>query len=276
MAPSFQIGRRELWACALIVLLALGLRLFYLSELSTSPLFSVPVVDARTYVDDARYLSEVSWAGQPTPFWQPPLYPYLLGLLFSVGGENYYLPRLLQVLFGALICGLTYLLGLRLFPSVVALGAGLVAACYGPLIYFGGELLPTIPALLLDLALLLLLLTAPLKQRWPWLLAGFTLGLAALAVSNILLFAPVLLAWLWFSQGNFVQRGALLLLGIALVIAPVALRNYLVGDDWVLISHNAGINFYIGNNPDYQRTVDIRPWQGLAPASGNARTRSRH
>ena len=93
-----------------------------------------------TYVDDARYLSEVSWAGQPTPFWQPPLYPYLLGLLFSVGGENYYLPRLLQVLFGALICGLTYLLGLRLFPPAVALGAGLAAACYGPLIYFGGEL----------------------------------------------------------------------------------------------------------------------------------------
>ena len=83
MALGFQIGRRELWTCALIVLLALGLRLFYLSELSASPLFSVPVVDARTYVDDARYLSEVSWAGKPTPFWQPPLYPYLLGLLFS-------------------------------------------------------------------------------------------------------------------------------------------------------------------------------------------------
>ena len=259
MAPSLSIGRRELWTWALIVLLALGLRLYYLNELSPSPLFSVPVVDARTYVDDARYLSEVSWAGRPTPFWQPPLYSYLLGFLFAVGGENYYLPRLLQALFGALVCGGTYLLGLRLFPPAVALGAGLAAAFYGPLIYFGGELLPTIPALLLNLALLLLLLTAPLKRGWPWLTAGLVLGLAALAVANILLFAPVLLLWLWFSQGNFVQRGALFFLGIALVIAPVALRNYLVGNDWVLISHNAGINFYIGNNPDYQRTVDIRP-----------------
>ena len=259
MAPSLPIGRRELWTWALIVLLALGLRFCYLNELSPSPLFSVPVVDARTYVDDARYLSEVSWAGRPTPFWQPPLYSYLLGFLFAVGGENYYLPRLLQALFGALVCGGTYLLGLRLFPPAVALGAGLAAAFYGPLIYFGGELLPTIPALLLNLALLLLLLTAPLKRGWPWLTAGLVLGLAALAVANILLFAPVLLLWLWFSQGNFVQRGALFFLGIALVIAPVALRNYLVGNDWVLISHNAGINFYIGNNPDYQRTVDIRP-----------------
>ena len=259
MAPSVPIGRGELWTGGLIVLLALGLRLYYLNELSSSPLFAVPVVDARTYVDDARYLSEVSWAGRPTPFWQPPLYSYLLGLLFAVGGENYYLPRLLQALFGALVCGGTYLLGLRLFPPAVVLGAGLAAAFYGPLMYFGGELLPTTLALLLHLALLLLLLTAPLKRRWPWLLAGLVLGLAALAVANILLFAPVLLLWLWFSRGSFVQRGASFFLGLALVVAPVAGRNYLVGNDWVLISHNAGINFYIGNNPDYQRTVEIRP-----------------
>ena len=267
MASSFQIGRRELWACALIILLSLSVRLFYLYALSDSPLFAVPVVDARIYVDDARYLSNISWAGRPTPFWQPPLYPYLLGLLFSLSGENYYLPRLLQALLGALICGCTYLLGLRLFPASVALGAGIAAVFYGPLIYFGGELLPTIPAIFLNLALLLLLLTAPLTQRWPWLIAGLALGLAALAVSNILLFAPVLLAWLWFSRGNFVQRGTLFVIGIALVITPVTLRNYLVGDDWVFISHNAGINFYIGNNPDYQRTVEIRPgraWLQLA------------
>jgi tetratricopeptide (TPR) repeat protein len=259
MSLGSKIGRRELWTFALIGLLALGLRLYYLSEIAASPLFAVPVVDARAYVDEARYLSEVSWAGQPKPFWQPPLYPYLLGLLFAAKGENYYLPRLLQALLGALICGLTYLLGLRLFPPAVAVGAGLAAIFYGPLIYFGGELLPTVPAILLNLLLLLLLLTAPLDRRWPWPLAGFMLGLAALAVANILLFVPVLLAWLWRTRINIVQRGTLFLLGTTLAIAPVAWRNYLVGDDWILISHNAGINFYIGNNADYQRTVNIRP-----------------
>jgi tetratricopeptide (TPR) repeat protein len=258
MSLGAKIGRRELWTFALIGLSALCLRLFYLSEISASPLFAVPVVDARTYVDEARYLSEVSWAGQPKPFWQPPLYPYLLGLFFAANGENYYLPRLFQALLGALVCGFTYLLGLRLFPPAVAIGAGLAAVFYGPLIYFGGELLPTVPAILLNL-LLLLLLTAPLDRRWPWSVAGFMLGLAALAVANILLFVPALFAWLWRTRVNIVQRGTLFLLGATLAIAPVALRNYLVGDDWVLISHNAGINFYIGNNPDYQRTVNIRP-----------------
>ena len=52
---------------------------------------------------------------------------------------------------------------------------------------------------------------------------------------------------------------AALVLGLVLVIAPVTVRNRVVGGEWVLISHNAGINFYIGNNPDYDRTTKIRP-----------------
>ena len=53
-----------------------------------------------------------------------------------------------------------------------------------------------------------------------------------------------------------------MLLGLLVAIAPVTLRNYALGSDVVLISSNAGINFYLGNNPDYQRTVNIRPgWE---------------
>ena len=52
---------------------------------------------------------------------------------------------------------------------------------------------------------------------------------------------------------------AALLLGTALAIAPVTLRNYYVGGDWVLISYNAGLNFYIGNNAQYDETVAIQP-----------------
>ena len=52
----------------------------------------------------------------------------------------------------------------------------------------------------------------------------------------------------------------------ALVIAPVTVRNRVVGGEWVQISHNARINLYIGNNPDYDRTTNTRPgraWQEL-------------
>ncbi|NKB70916.1 MAG: tetratricopeptide repeat protein [Candidatus Latescibacteria bacterium] len=254
------------------IALALGLaglllRLWYIGEIDSSPLFAVPVVDARTYVEDARYLGEESWAGRPEPFWQPPLYPYFLALLFSIFGEGYYVPRLLQALLGGAICALIYLIGHRVFPPAVALGAGLAAVVYGPLIYFGGELLPTLLAVFLDLLLLFVLVRwPPGAGRWPWLGIGLLLGLSALAVANILLFLPFLIGWLWRYQraaqmpvGQVGQQIALLVVGVLLCIAPVTARNYWVGGEWVLISHNAGINFYLGNNPDYDRTVGIRP-----------------
>ena len=265
--------------------LALAVRLYYLHEIRASPLFTAPVVDARTYTEDARYFSDVSFAGRPAPFWQPPLYPVLLGVLFAVSGDDLYLPRLIQAVIGALVCVLICLLGYRVFGAGVGLGAGFAAALYGPLIYFGGELLPTLLACCLNLLVLWVLMAGR------YLLAGILLGLSALAVANILLFVPVLLGWIFAFGGgptplaplpkrkggtasappSLAERGtglrsphrltaaALLLLGCALVIAPVAYRNWVVGGDLVLISHNAGINFYIGNNADYEQTTRIRP-----------------
>ena len=236
--------------------LALSARLYYLHEIRASPLFTAPVVDARTYTEEARYFSEVSFAGRPAPFWQPPLYPVLLGGLFALAGDDLYLPRLIQAVIGALVCVLICLLGYRVFGAGIGLGAGFAAALYGPLIYFGGELLPTLLACGLNLLVLLLAIG---EGGWVrWLAAGVLLGLSALAVANVLLFAPVLLGYLYWRQRRL-RPAAFLLLGCALVIAPVAYRNWAVGGDLVFISHNAGINFYIGNNADYEQTTHIRP-----------------
>ena len=236
--------------------LALSARLYYLHEIRASPLFTAPVVDARTYTEDARYFSDVSFAGRPAPFWQPPLYPVLLGVLFALAGDDLYLPRLIQAVIGALVCVLICLLGYRVFGAGIGLGAGFAAALYGPLIYFGGELLPTLLACCFNLLVLLLVIG---EGGWArWLAAGVLLGLSALAVANVLLFAPVLLGYLYWRQRRL-RPAAFLLLGCTLVIAPVAYRNWAVGGDLVLISHNAGINFYIGNNADYEQTTHIRP-----------------
>ena len=104
--------------------LALSARLYYLCEIRASPLFTAPVVDARTYAEEARYLSDISFAGRPAPFWQPPLYPLLLGVLFALAGDDLYLPRLIQAIVGALVCVLICLLGQRVFGAGVGLGAG--------------------------------------------------------------------------------------------------------------------------------------------------------
>jgi tetratricopeptide (TPR) repeat protein/4-amino-4-deoxy-L-arabinose transferase-like glycosyltransferase len=261
-------GWRRLAPVLIVGLLAFSLRLFYLGQIQESLFFNIPVVDARTYMEDGLYLSEQSWAGRPEPFWQAPLYPYALGLSFSLFGQNLYLPRLFQAILGTGICVLVFILGRRVFPFSIAFGAALTAAFYGPLLYYGGELLPTIPAIFLNLLLLLSLVRPLSTKRWPWLVSGLLLGLSTLTVANTLFFLPFLLFWLWSSNKKAdippirtLHQAGLLILGCLLIITPVTWRNYLVGGDLVLISHNAGINFYIGNNPDYDRTVNIRPGQ---------------
>jgi tetratricopeptide (TPR) repeat protein len=51
----------------------------------------------------------------------------------------------------------------------------------------------------------------------------------------------------------------LFLIGLILPILPVAFRNWKVERVVVPISTNGGLNFYIGNNPDYDRVAAIRP-----------------
>ena len=57
-------------------------------------------------------------------------------------------------------------------------------------------------------------------------------------------------------------------LGCLLPIVPVTIRNQVVGDDLVLISSQAGVNFYIGNNPLSDGRTAIVPgtpggwWEG--------------
>ena len=264
------MAQRERLLLGLLGLAALGLRCLYIYQSDGSPFFDFPQVDAKTYTEAATQMAvDGSWRGDPTPFWQPPLYPYFLGMVFTLVGPEYYIPRLVQALLGSVNCVLIYFLGRQIFSGAVGLAAAGLAAIYGPLLFFDAEFLPPVLAVLLDLLLLLSLPWAisPVRRLVP----GLLFGLSALCVANILLFLPFALCWLLWQDGNLpwqqrLLRALPLLLGALLVIAPVSLRNLLVGDDWVLISSNAGINFFIGNNADYQKTVSIQPgpeWRKL-------------
>ena len=271
MLPALR-GLRFRWSgghgAAAVFALALVLRLAYLGEIDGSPFFDAPVVDARTYADAARTFAAGAWLGPDAPFWQPPLYPWFLGAVWSLLGVGWVAPRVLQALLGALTCLLLWRLGCRALTAPMGLAAALAAALWGPLVLFGGELLPAALAVPLDLAALLLLLRASeassraaLTRRA--LLSGAVLGAAALCVANVLAFVPVAAAWLGrrrsaAASGGWLAAG-MVVLGAALAVAPVTARNLLVGHDLVLISSNAGVNAFIGNNPDYDRTLEIQP-----------------
>lgn len=246
---------RGTFAAAIAVfLLALVVRLVHVLALTRSPYFSYPIIDAEAYDRAAQAIA--SGNGHPDlVFWQPPGYAYFLAGLYTLFGRGSLIaPRIIQAFLGALSSVLVAWIGLRLFSYRVGLAAGLGTALYGTLIYFDGELLTpslTITMQLIALSLAIEALSGYRPKLW-FFAAGLIEGFAAVVTATSLILVPVLAV--------FARRYVLFVLsGAALAILPVTLRNYVHGGEIVLISSNAGINLYIGNNPRYDETVAIRP-----------------
>lgn len=251
----------------LVFALALAVRVAYILEADASPLFAHPAVDAKTYTYHAQRLAAGNWLGAGEgPFWQPPLYPYFLGAVKALFPASFfYAARFVQALLGALVCAMSWWIGRTVFNPAVGLLAGLGAVLCGPLIFFDGELLPASLAAFVDLlALVVLLRVWRRPSGGGFLVAGAAFGLGALAVPTVLTFAvavPIAVLWVAPRRSGWLWAGAFAL-GVAMAIAPVAWRNWAIGGDGVGISYNAGINLYIGNNPNYAETVAIRPgWE---------------
>ncbi len=263
--------RRGLLLLALLFAAALVPRLVYLAELQRSPLEDFLSLDTRTHHLMAQRIAETGSTGEEV-FFRAPLYPYTVGLFYRLFGVQRFPVRLAQALLGALAAPLTFLLGLRLLGRGQALAAALLVAGNWVMVYFGGELLITTLLVPLDL-LVLLLLTRRGPDRLPGtgtlFVAGLALGLSALARPNILIFLPAMVIWLgWLaSNDNFkalFSRSFLVpllafSLGVALMVAPVTIRNLVKGGDPVLIASQGGINFFLGNNPSANGRAAIAP-----------------
>ena len=229
-------------------------RIVHVLAMRASPFFTNPVIDAATYDDAARAIA----AGHGHPdviFWQPPGYSYFLAFIYSVAGPGYLAPRIAQALLGAGSAVLTAWIGARSFGRGVGLFAGYGVALYGMLVYYDGELLTptlTIALQLVAIALALMARDHPRREGLLWGSSGLCIGLASVVTAPSLVMAAALAVYAR-------RRAWVLLLGTALAILPVTLRNLNRGGEFVPISWNAGINLYIGNNPRYDETVAIRP-----------------
>ncbi len=254
----------------LMILLAISLavRIVYLCQIATNPFFHYPVIDAQTYDEMAVRIA----AGEepiPAPFFQPPLYPFILGLLYALFGRDLLLARLLQAAMGTASAGLLYALARRLFDRRVGFAAALIFSCYGPMIFYEGEFLAPVLIVFLNLLLAHAALVALERPSLPRAcLCGGLLGLSALAMSVILPLVILLPLYAWHRWRGLPGRPgpgrALALLsvfagGLLLAVAPVTWRNWRVGREFVPISTNAGINFYLSTGSDYERKLAIRP-----------------
>lgn len=238
--------------------IALSVRLLYVFQLSHTPFFSSPIVDAEYHDAWAREILNKG-IGHEEVYFRAPLYPYFLASIYALTGGSFLAARIAQAVLGAVTAVLTYLLAFEITRRRgLALGSGLGAALYGMLVYFDGELL--VETLFIPLLLAACLSYARfMSHRRPFSLlgAGVLLGLAAITRPTALVLLPILILDILLSsesdEGKVIflrrlSRAFLIVIGCFLPILPVTWHNLQHGGDFVPIASSGGINFYIGNN----------------------------
>jgi 4-amino-4-deoxy-L-arabinose transferase-like glycosyltransferase len=269
-------GRPASWLPTLLVGAPFLVRLLAWLELRGDPFFRLLVVDARTYHDTAVRMANGTYR-MDGPFWQPPFYPFLLSLVYRVAGPNPEAMRLLQCLLGGCTCWLVFRLADRLGGRRAAWISWGAAALCAPLIFFDLQLLgASVATFLLLMATDRVATWAPGHNDRAFLAGGLALGIACITVATCLVAIPVLVGWAARRLRREDAGISVALYFLAAALAPVVTVtavNFGASGQPVLVSWNGGLNFWIGNNPDYDRTVAIRPgrsWLALTAESGQA------
>jgi len=275
----FKISSGRDWSHAAIVFAAaLAVRLiFFFLNMRNNPAIDFPIMDSLYHHEWAESIISGNFWGNEV-FFRGPLYPYFLALLYKLSSSSIPFALFCQHIIGSLTCVLIFMLASEYYSRRVAILAGLLAALYWPFIYFEGDLLIVTLVLLLD-TLLLLLLSRSVKRNDSriFIAAGLVLGLSAVARPSILIFAPAVPISFYLlrhknREGTGMRwgaRSALVFLFCFLVILPVMIRNYLVGHAIVPIASSAGVNFYIGNNPESDGRTAIVPGTSAPWLGGN-------
>ncbi|MCO6437065.1 MAG: tetratricopeptide repeat protein [Phycisphaerae bacterium] len=277
-----QTSPPSIWNAALAVF-ALGLlvRVLALFTLADSPLLSVLMGDARAYDQWAREIAAGDWLGREV-FYQAPLYPYSVGLLYSVFGIWPLIVRCVQVVLGAAACAMLVPVGRHFFDFRTGVLSGLLLALYPPAIFFDLIIQKAAIALVLLVLMLFSLTRIHTAKSLFWSAAtGALLGLLVLTRENAVVLLPIVVLAVLLRprtsvstpavpidahndeppSGRFLAaessrvswRGALtstavIVIAFLVILTPVAWRNYSIGGVPLPTASNMGVNFYIGNH----------------------------
>jgi hypothetical protein len=235
----------------LLFLGALLIRLAFVWQIRDLPTQRWLVMDAQRYDELARVIAAGGWMPRE-PFYQAPLYPYFLAAVYAVTDGSLLAVRLLQAGLGAATVVLLALLARRLFGPEAGWAAGVLAALYGPAIFYVPLLLKSTLTLLALTGAVLLLADPDRLEGGRVLLAGVLFGVSALLQENLILLLPCAALWLLLPGAARPRRTRLaavggLALGAVLGLTPATLLNFLAGGEVVLTSSQGGMNFFIGN-----------------------------
>ena len=244
---------------AVVAVVALAVRLVHVWQMRGTVFFSVLMGDSRGYDVWARQIAAGDWIGREV-FYQAPLYPYFLATLYTLFGPDLLIVRVAQAALGAAACAALAFTTSRIFSERAGLIAGLMLALYPPAIFFDGLVQKSVLDVLLLCAALAIVaeITTRGHATARWLALGIVMGGLAMTRENAILLAVVLGAIGALGlpadaraglKPTSSRRVLAFVIGIGIVLLPVAVRNYMVGGGFYLTTSQFGSNLYIGNNP---------------------------
>ncbi|HEY3174908.1 MAG TPA: glycosyltransferase family 39 protein [Candidatus Polarisedimenticolia bacterium] len=248
-------------------LIALLVRAAFLKQLQTSRLWEDLPGDAAMYRDWAAKIAAGQWVPAGAYEWSP-LYAWFLAACFRLFGSGLMAPRLLQAVVGAATCVLVYRIGRQAFSPAAGLIAALVACVHGPSLFLDAAILPEVLAFFLSAAALYQIFAANASQRGLLASSGLCLGLAASARDSMIRVVPIIALWLildpWLRGERAPGRAresagrlATFALGLGLVLAPMAARNYHASGEFVLLTTGGGGPAVIADDVRYREAVPI-------------------
>jgi 4-amino-4-deoxy-L-arabinose transferase-like glycosyltransferase len=268
-------GRAVLAVLVLVLTVGLGLRLGEAWD------GRAPVFDAAAYATIAANLEHDEGftlgqgATQPASNYSPGLPLLVAGIYELGGGVHERLARVVLALLGTLAVLFTYLIGRRLSGPVAGLIGATAIAIYPALLEYQGMLMgEPLAAVLLSGAVLAALWAADSESRPRWLLPGAIFGALALVrpeyLGVALIVSLVVLAKSWRAGWRTALVPAVLLLvGMAVVVAPWTIRNAIALDRLVPISTGGGQVLFAGTylpsdgNPERVGAEVVERYPGL-------------
>ena len=188
----------------------------------------------------------------------PPLYVYLLGLIFSTFGiysvKSAIVIELFQSLCAALSCVVFYHLGKK-FSEGAGILAAISMAFYPPSILFSTMRVHPVVLVVLLIGMIILYLFR-IQEHWrsrDAVICGVLMGLTALVEPAGILFYVAGCVWLflWSAGSRLAAVKSSLLMGTVciLCVLPWTIRNYAVFHAFVPLKSSMGANLLQGNNP---------------------------
>ena len=253
-------------AAVAVVLIAVGLRVAALHDFEATLAANHPMVDAFTYWQQAGELFE---GRDPFAdgYYQPPAYPWLLSKLMGLWGElSLEMVRRFHALLGVLTVVGVLVLGHRLGehlqrPWLGPVAGLLFALSPTPMLFEHDVLTPALTLAASTWAGVVTVEASRKKSVALFLLAGVFAGVACAAHPTYLLAgftAVVAVGQAGHSAGRWLPAAALAV-GMAAPLAPTTVHNAQQFGVFELVSHNGGLNFYLGNNPAMRETAFLRP-----------------